>query len=354
MMKIVLSGYFGYDNMGDEAILYSIIEGLKDMKECREIVVFSASPDRTSRRYDVQAVSRSSLFAVISQLHSADLLISGGGSLLQDVTSFYSPLYYLGIMQLGSFLAGRAVFAFQGAGPLESRSIRRLTGFTLKGLDAVSVRDDDSRQLLISLGLDPRRVKRIIDPVFLLTPDSLSSQEGRELGVAVRPWQDDGYLDAVAEGLDRFLEAEEGFSVSFIPLHPDKDLPAAEYVSSNMNSENCSIITPEKHPRDIVNTFAGFDLLLGVRLHSLIFATMTGVPCVGIEYDPKVSSFLSQLERKPAGSTDDITGGDIYEDLSFTWENRREISAGQREYALSSRQRIEEHLEYLVCGEGGS
>ena len=115
--KIVLSGYFGFDNLGDEAILYSIIQEVKKMQNT-EITVLSANPEKTSQKFGVAAVDRMSPKEVIRAIKNCDMFISGGGSLLQDVTSNRSLLYYLALLRLAKLFGKKVMIYSQGIGPV--------------------------------------------------------------------------------------------------------------------------------------------------------------------------------------------------------------------------------------------
>ncbi len=365
MREIALHGYFGYDNIGDEAILHSIIEGIKSSEEESSITVFSSSPKKTSRRYGVKAVSRHNFCRIIRTLRNSHLFISGGGSLLQDVTSFHSPIYYLLVMRLAARFSEKAAFAFQGFGPLKNSLLQKCTVNTLKKLDEVSVRDEDSYRKLIHLGLPEKSVNRVYDPVFLQTPEDsgLNSKKSDSnsnfprnnyeynLGVAVRPWGNSEYLNEVAKSVSQFLRENPEFKLTFLPLHYDSDIKSARFVKDQLKDcENSRItmISPIEHPGEITTIFSRLDLLLGVRLHSLIFATMMGVPCVGIEYDPKIPAFLSQLDLEPAGKTGEITAHKIYSYLNCYWNRSKNISRKQREYSLACKREIEGYLSRLL------
>lgn len=145
MAKVVLSGYYGFDNIGDEAILLSIIQALKERKADIDITVLSHNPQRTSNLYGVKAVNRWSLKEVKATLKDSDLLISGGGSLLQDITGIKSLLYYLGVVGLARRLGKPVFFYAQGIGPVDGWLGRRLMRLTVNRVEAVTVRDEQSR-----------------------------------------------------------------------------------------------------------------------------------------------------------------------------------------------------------------
>ena len=46
--KIVISGYYGFNNAGDEAMLSAIIQSLRSTFDTPEITVISGSPAKTS------------------------------------------------------------------------------------------------------------------------------------------------------------------------------------------------------------------------------------------------------------------------------------------------------------------
>ena len=105
MSEIAISGYYGFSNAGDEAMLAAMIEVIGDLAPEAIITVISGNPDDTRRRHGVQAVHRLDVPAVMRLLKRSKLLISGGGSLLQDVTSERSLYYYLGVMWLARRMA---------------------------------------------------------------------------------------------------------------------------------------------------------------------------------------------------------------------------------------------------------
>ena len=118
--KAVISGYYGFDNCGDEAVLLAIIHCLKKLKPDVRIVVLSGNPKKTRELYAVEAVNRWNPFSVAIELLSCRLLISGGGSLLQDVTSTKSLRYYLAIINIAALFKKRIMIYSQGLGPLNA------------------------------------------------------------------------------------------------------------------------------------------------------------------------------------------------------------------------------------------
>lgn len=325
MKRVVISGYYGYDNIGDEAILYSIIQAIKGFNSEIEIFVLSSSPEETSQRYNVKAAGRYNLPEIISILKGADLFISGGGSLIQDVTSMKSSFYYLTILQLARVLSKKSVFFCQGVGPLNNRFVRLATLKTLEKVDLISVRDINSKKLLENIGLAGDEIIKSVDPVFLLDDATAINRNNitgdNILGISVRPWADNSYIQPMAAGVNQLIEDYPDLKVHLIPFHKGEDESLSESFSELLNTDRIRLLKAQSHPARMIDYYEEIDILLGVRLHSLIYATITATPFVGISYDPKIDSYLSELEKSPAGSTELIKPERVYERLSYNFDN---------------------------------
>jgi len=125
MKKIIISGYYGFGNTGDEAILTGILKNLREESCCLgedfDFTVLSADPSSTSRDYGVRAVNRTGLKDILKSLWGCDLFISGGGGLLQDVTGRqFSIFYYLGLALLARLCGKKVSIYAQGMAPGET------------------------------------------------------------------------------------------------------------------------------------------------------------------------------------------------------------------------------------------
>ena len=87
MSKIVISGYYGFNNAGDEALLTAILAALRAKEPKADITVISGNPGNTIAKHQVKSLYRFAAVRLLRAIREADLVISGGGSLLQDVTS---------------------------------------------------------------------------------------------------------------------------------------------------------------------------------------------------------------------------------------------------------------------------
>ncbi|NJJ39425.1 polysaccharide pyruvyl transferase CsaB [Paenibacillus apii] len=359
--KIVLSGYYGFRNSGDEAVLQSILIALKRQSEAAGIsiepVVLSIDPEWTSATYGVEAVHRMKLAEVRRAIGESSGLISGGGSLLQDVTSGKSIPYYLGVIKIAQWM-GKPTFIYaQGIGPVQRKLFHPMIKSVFRKCTYVSVRDEQSRELLVSMGLRQGDVQVVPDPVMGLTlPEEMAP--GRELkgqpaadsggdtglerpdlpiiGVSVRYWEKDRReLDAIAEGLRQVCRTLP-VHLRFLPFHLPSDTEASKYCIDKLGNitENGSAISLSEeadHPQTMLREVGACSVLLGMRLHSLIYAAGRRVPLIGISYDPKIDHFLSRIDSRPVGTTasldSEILAGEIVTLLKdeAAWREQREI-----------------------------
>ncbi len=355
--RILISGYYGFGNSGDEAVLLSIVQALKlaAQEAGREVepVILSANPAETEAMYGVRAIPRMKPAALLSAIRSSSGLISGGGSLLQDVTGNGSIPYYLGVVKLAQWL-GKPTFIYsQGIGPVNRPLFQKLIASVFNRTDYISVRDTDSASMLRQYGVrrevevvpDPvmgmraegeaasklpecdadkdgvrREVEVVPDPVMGMRaegevnsrlPERDADKDGEVpvIGVSVRFWREDrADLQQIADLLSRIAEAHHA-KLLFLPFHEPHDREASEWVIARMSSvaaARAEVAPPAPHPLTMLQQVAGCKVLLGMRLHALIYAASQRVPVAGISYDPKIDRFLAQIESAPVGSTDAI------------------------------------------------
>ncbi|WP_028559256.1 polysaccharide pyruvyl transferase CsaB [Paenibacillus pinihumi] len=341
VFRIAISGYYGFRNSGDEAVLKSILLALDNCAQEAGIriqpVVLSIDPESTAGMYGVEAVHRMRPKDVIAALKGSDGLISGGGSLLQDATSAKTIPYYAGIIKLAQWL-GKPTFIYsQGVGPVSRGWMNPLIRSAMKGSRYISVRDQESAGLLAGIGVPQSRIEVVPDPVMgLPLPGqkkagaggirSGQEAEGRQpiIGVSLRFWRKDrADLDRIADALGELLQAKD-VQLRFLPFHTPDDAEASAYVIEKLGSigvGRTEIREVGDDPQRMLQEVSQLDVLLGMRLHALIYAANTKVPLLGISYDPKIDQFLGRLKSKPAGTTEALDPAEFTASVSALIEN---------------------------------
>lgn len=169
MAKVCISGYYGYDSIGNELVLMSMVNALRHQSENMEIVVFSGNPAKTQEDFDVIAVDRDDWNMMKDELKTADLLISGGGHLLRETADLDALKYYLKVIKT-ALRYKKMVFIFnQVIGPLTSARAKNMVAKVMKKVQKITVADKDSADLLHSLGIRRGRIHVVEDPVLSLT-----------------------------------------------------------------------------------------------------------------------------------------------------------------------------------------
>ncbi|MCL6521624.1 MAG: polysaccharide pyruvyl transferase CsaB [Firmicutes bacterium] len=340
MSRVVVAGYYGFGNTGDEALLTAMVDALRAELPGVDLVVLSAHPEATRQALGVEAVDRWSLPAVRRALAGADLFISGGGSLLQDATSFRSLLYYAGLI-LWAHRLGRPVMIYaNGIGPLRTRLARRLAREALAAATRVTVRDSGSLHLLHQLAPEvAARAELTSDPAVALEPlepapaRALRSELGLGGGplalFCVRPWRPSPRSEeAVARTADHL--AEQGLEVAFVPMQLPGDLAAARSIAARCRRP-VRLVERLLPPRAFASLVGQADLLVAMRLHALILAFARRVPSVGLAYDPKVEGFLRDVRLPTLGPWEALEAEPLIAAVDTLLDRREETVAALEE-----------------------
>ncbi|OUL27632.1 polysaccharide pyruvyl transferase CsaB [Nostoc sp. 106C] len=291
-MRALLSGYYGKGNGGDEALLATLLQMLPPHVTP---VVLSGNPDQTRDRYGVESHNRMAVSAVLQALRSCDAFIWGGGSLIQDVTSAINPFYYGGLMTLAQKMGLKTVAWAQGIGPLKRRQTRWLARQTFASCTKVSVRDRASAALLsdwqIPCLLAP-------DPVWALESKpvpGLWDLPAPRIAVTLRshPQLTETRLANLTRALADFQKATQTF-ILLLPFQKSEDLEIASAIQPQL--KNVSHIMCLEDPQLLKGVYRGVEMVIGMRLHSLIMAAAEGCRCFALSYDPKVNRLMEDLE----------------------------------------------------------
>jgi polysaccharide pyruvyl transferase CsaB len=382
---ILIAGYYGFENVGDEAILSAILADLRRQRGNLDFIVISSNPERTQAEHGVRAVHWKDINALLEAARECDLVVLGGGGIFQDywgvpagtqLTQFHWGIsYYSSIALLAHFYKKPFMIYSVGVGPLLTDEGKRWTSLTFVLADVATVRDPESQALLASLGVPVSTVQVKPDPGLTLAPKAedavaILSAAGVDLGgrpvlgVCLRNWTEGekstAWKQELALALDHFLAAND-LQVVFIPFQivehelENDHAVALEVMDLMTVKERVHAIPATYSPEVTAGLISCCRALVGMRLHSLIFAASAGVPALALAYDPKVHNFMRSLGLPEYAQ--DLQGMDadgLAAALDAMWKQRTQIHAALDERGAQVRQRAQENATLALSLLDGS
>jgi polysaccharide pyruvyl transferase CsaB len=344
-----ISGSYGGLNLGDEAILQSMVRQLQDSLPVR-ITVFSRNPEDTRKRHRVErvvGVRDLTRGEVCRELQELDLFILGGGGILFDAEAETFLREVTIAQELGVPVMVYAV----SAGPLEKSSSRRIVREALDRAAVITVRDRGSKKILEEAGVE-KEIVVTADPALLLAPEPLpedallreSMESGkrivgmsvREPGPAFSDVDEKVYHRLLADTADFIIDRYDA-QVLFVPMERRMlDMQHSHAIIARMlRPQRAGVLKGEFTSGQLLTLMREFDFAVGMRLHFLIFAALQEVPFIGLPYASKVEQFLADLHlTSPPLKL--VSAGRLIAHLDHSWDARQSIL-----------ERISEHLPGL-------
>ncbi len=362
MHTIFLLGAYGQNNLGDDALLEVFLEQLRES----HLIVNSAQPAETQRRYGVEAVATYSSWPGLRRpraLWRSNAIVFGGGSLLKEIEGSAPArlLYFFRIFLLLMFgkLFGRPTAMLGvGIGPLDRPLYRWLARHAANLADLICVRDADSRNLLHAIGVR-RPIHVTADPVLTLSDEQMASSSARAseeghptVAVVPRYSLSEGQVAALAAACDHMVESY-GARVRFVVFQTGyrarfDDATAARAVLGHMRHASQAELRIPETPAAALELLGQADMLLSSRLHGLIFATLRGVAAVALDYETKVRSFMREIGQEDASvSLAELADGQLPGVLDAVWARRHERGAGARTQMETLRARALENFAHF-------
>ena len=129
------------------------------------------------------------------------------------------------------------------------------------------------------------------------------------VAVSVRDWPDTERFCRELARLCDHLHRSHGLEILFLLMQPSRDAEATRRVRQAMKEPSYCLEEPCT-PRELMGVLGGAKLCLAMRLHTLIFAARMAVPSMGLVYDPKVASYLEELDLPSAGHVENFDGAE--------------------------------------------
>ena len=327
--KVVFSGYFGFGNTGDEAILEA---ACAEMRRQRPDIAISALMDNKDRARElgIEPYPRKKFGAIIKALRNNDVLVSGGGGLIQDSTGWISVLYYLGIITLARLCGRKTIMFCQGFGPVKTRAGKFFARLLLPLAGQALMRDEPSLSELKRFA-PHLSAKLTADPALLLEKanDDRINEMLNKAGignkkfvvVSLRDWQGFSW-EKITAALKSFRETiGEDIAYLFIPFQPDRDTDISQKAAQSLG--DCAYIA-QGSTKEVLGLISKAEMTVAMRLHALIFSASANVPGVGLSYDPKVKNFCDRCGHAVLENVDIAR---LTEQLVNTWNGRDNIKA---------------------------
>jgi polysaccharide pyruvyl transferase CsaB len=303
MEKVVLGGYFGFGNIGDEAILLSEINFLK--KDGYEPIVLT---NRGIKVFECESINRYNFFKIFLKKREFNKFILGGGGLFQDKTSFRSLIYYIFLIYFMKLLKKKVILFNVGIGPIKRSLSKKLIIESFKISDLIILRDKYSYDFL------PEFKNKFLssDSTFSIFFNNV--ERGDFVLLSLR------YFDNL--NLDRFknflklIKNRYDLNIEFI-VFSKEEIKIAEYLNLRYFHSNDII--------EIINKIASSSFLIGTRYHSIIFSIITNTPFIGFIYDIKVKNLIDELGLKNYISPEDPIEDWINKFCEF-YENRESLN----------------------------
>lgn len=307
--RVLVIGNFGNGNTGDEAMLARTLQELPDDTEVK---VMSRNPRMVEALHRVPAVAMEGI-AFTKALRWCDGIAVVGGGLFgtgasplvkalpaiiwaatargRDITYLAIGVYpgtpdrVLDLLRRSVRKPGRiSVRDEVSAATLGDRIVAPVVGDLAMGL--APARPADARRELAAAGVDPAVPLLLIAPKALPNPILVDAlQDAAE--TLSRRWIERG--GAVA-GLAISTHADYGMGLS------RRDEVLIDELAERLG-RHVPVIGPQLPPAVAKAVVGEADALFGLRLHALIFAVSTGVPCLGVGWEERTTAFLAEHEQ---------------------------------------------------------
>jgi polysaccharide pyruvyl transferase CsaB len=360
--RIGIVGSYGGLNLGDEAILQSIVQQIRASIRAH-ITIFSRDADDTRQRHAVDAavstrhLSRDELVRLIEPL---DLLVLGGGGILFDVEA---RVFLREAIIANELRVPVMVYAI-GAGPLHDPAVQAAVCECLDSAAIVTVREAAARQVLEAAGVR-REIIVTADPALLLTPEPMPrgalppeavEWKGPVVGMSVREpggaapnLSENIYHQLLANAAD-FMVDRYGAEIVFVPMERGVlDMQHSHaVVASMLRPQRATVLKGEYTPGQLMALIGRFSFAVGMRLHFMIFSALQHVPFVALPYAAKVGGFLDQIGIG-APPIELVNAGRLIAHIDRSWDRRRSLTR-RIERALPALQASARHTHELMLG----
>ncbi len=300
--RIFLVGYYGMHNVGDEAIREAIENAAATLGV--QIAHYAVRGPRESSSRAVPT-GGFGLLRYLTAILTADRVVIGGGGILKD-EGLRLPLELLGTALVARLLLKPVALVGVGVGPIYTRPGRWLIATIARLAQVRTVRDAASLRVLedlgvghVLLGADPTYASKVM---ALHHPPSTQPLRTPRVVVSIRPWfgkeaererRQEGLRDAVADGVASLAAA--GWETRLISLYWPRDHAEARAIAADPRVASADVRDTELDWAELLAEIEAADLVIAMRYHAVIAASLVRRPTIALAYEPKVASLAAEL-----------------------------------------------------------
>jgi len=356
---ILIAGYYGFSNSGDDAVLASICRDIKKKGAPYKARIMSNKPGITKVDYGVEAVQRKNPLVVFNEIRKADVLLMGGGSLLQDASSSRSLYYYLSLILMAKVVKTKVILYANGIGPIRKRFNQWAVKQVINNVEMITLRERLSGKVLEKIGVNRPPIYVTSDPVFNLEVkkrdvDGMLQAEGIPVdkdfvAVFYRDWgKDNAYIGRTSIICDYIVDKYD-MNVVFIPMKHPGDLNVSAAIRKEMKNKNRGYLMKEKYDSDALIQLIGHSkFIISMRLHALLYAAIQSRPMIGIVYDPKVKYYLDELHVQGVEDVHDFQPEEVEGYVDEIMNNYEAVCRRIARETKHHRDQARKNIDYLI------
>jgi len=350
--QICLYGFYGADNNapirnhGDNAILEAVLSYARSVG--KPLLLCLLDDNLSYKKYGnvirISVNRKWTFLQWIKVIKQSDMLIFGGGGLFQDYRGDGGTAKCLWALNFLFWVAGRKIFWWSiGIGPLASEESKKYTRMASRCADVITVRDDDSKKMLISLGVNGDRITTTADAVYglnfvqrdMVVPNN--DNKLKTIGISLLPLKNlvgfeadsEAYIfDEYTKFINRLLN--DNYKIILVAMTNQQDIDAFNQILPVIKDNRVEIRGFNESLVELCKVISDLDIVIGMRYHSYVLSILSDVPVGGVVYHPKVKSLIDELNAwQYCCDIKSVTADKLYQMLKTIWLNRESISTAQ-------------------------
>lgn len=305
-MKAFIIGYYGCDNIGDEVLLHQVIKMIRDIDESISITSISYRTNETKLLHNIDSISRNKYYQIVKTIKNSDIVIGGGGSILQNITSNKSLIYYLVLFLISKIYGKKVIILGNGFGPVNGKFFRWLSKIIINKIDVFVARDSETVDDLEKIGV--RTKVELAADLAYYEYESVANRKNRKVIINIRPWNNS---QKIIDEMSKFIKIliDDNYIVEFLSMQNGKDDFLVKSIEKKLG---ISIPILPNSIDEFLSNKGDYCCMIGMRLHALVWAGIKDVPFIGIEYDPKINSYINMTNQMSTGSVENIDAQHLY------------------------------------------